>query len=100
LCSSLARWLQSCRLKFQKRLIGHISVILGIIALAAIVLLELSSIDQILPEMGFAASGVPSFNTPHWHWWNGTDDCLSTNALTRDVWGFYNHYTRTCGGPK
>ncbi len=51
-------------LKFQKRPMGYISVILGVIGLVAIVLAELSSLYIILPELGFAASGAPSFNTP------------------------------------
>jgi hypothetical membrane protein len=50
--------------KFQKRPINYISVILGISALIAIFLLELLSLDQILPELGLSASGFPSFNTP------------------------------------
>ena len=50
--------------KFQKRPMSYISVILGVIALIAIFLLELSSLDQILPELGLLASSFPSFNTP------------------------------------
>jgi hypothetical membrane protein len=50
--------------KFQKRPMNYVSVVLGVIALFAIVLLELSSLDQILPELGLPASGFPSFNTP------------------------------------
>ena len=50
--------------KFQKRPMSYISVILGVIALIAIFLLELSSLDQILPELGLPASSVFSFNTP------------------------------------
>jgi hypothetical protein len=43
--------------KFQKRPMNYISVILGISALIAIFLLELLSLDQILPELGLSASG-------------------------------------------
>ena len=50
--------------KFQKRPMNYISVILGAIGLAAIVLAELSSLYIILPELGLSASGAPSFNTP------------------------------------
>ena len=50
--------------KFHKRPMNYISVILGVIPLIAIVLLELSQLGQILPEMGLSASGLPSFNTP------------------------------------
>lgn len=50
--------------KLQKRPINYVSIILGVTSLIAIILLELSSLDQILPELGLAASGAPSFNTP------------------------------------
>lgn len=50
--------------RFQKRPMSYISVILGVIGLVAIVLAELSSLDIILAELGFAASGAPLFSTP------------------------------------
>ena len=50
--------------KFHKRPMNYISVILGVSALIAIFLLELSSLDQILPELGLPSSSVTSFNTP------------------------------------
>ncbi|MFB0504288.1 MAG: DUF998 domain-containing protein [Candidatus Bathyarchaeia archaeon] len=50
--------------RFHKRPMNYVSVILGVIALTAIFLLELSSLDQILPELGLPAPSFPSFNTP------------------------------------
>ncbi len=50
--------------RLQKRPVGHISVILGVVGLVAIVLAELSSLYIILPELGFSASGAPPFSTP------------------------------------
>jgi hypothetical membrane protein len=44
--------------KLTKRPMNYVSVILGVTVLVAMVLLELASLDQILPEMGFAA-GAP-----------------------------------------